>query len=281
MSPLDRHHEREEERKMTYNRKIPIRLDKVEKHRKYIARLENDKKRKLRPGERLAVIYDQNFKENNTEQEEEEKGFSLKELYLILYDVGDVIKTISYYGDTDEYDEQIEVVDKKQRERLIALQYSNEWEPFLKKTRRVMKYFDKSSYKKRMKARDKNEVQHFNINWMRTRKGAYYYYNMINEEDLEQSKRHDAKCCLGIEKLQRKLLDIAERDEREQEEIKKGRRKKTSSQLHMEEIKKELRAKQDEANRKKMQKKEKELLDKKPHVDVSLNNRIDAFIEEN
>ena len=65
-------------------KKIPIRVDKVEKHKKRIARVEKDKgERKLRPSERLAVIYDENFKEDNTEQEEEEKGLSLKELYLI------------------------------------------------------------------------------------------------------------------------------------------------------------------------------------------------------
>ena len=184
-------------------KKIPIRVDKVEKHKKRIARVEKDKGgRKLRPSERLAVIYDENFKEDNTEQEEEEKGLSLKELYLILYDVNDVFKTTWF--DENGYDFLKEsIVDEEYRRKLIEEQDYNDWYPLLKKTRKVMRYFGKSTYKKMEKAGDESEVQYFNINWMRTRKEAYYYYNMINEEDWEQCQRHAAKCCLGLQKKKR------------------------------------------------------------------------------
>lgn len=234
-------------------KKIPIRVDKVEKHKKRIARVEKDKgRRKLRPSERLAVIYDENFKEDNTEQEEEEKGLSLKELYLILYDVNDVIKSSYYDGEKDVYNEWI--VDEKERRKLIEEQDYNDWFPLLKKTRKVMRCFDKSSYKKMKRARDNSEYQYFNINWMRTRKGAYYYYNMINEEDFEQSKRHAAKCCLGLEKRQQELYDYVEQEEREQEEIRRGMREKTTSQIHREEMDKKL----EEIRRKVMKESKKE-----------------------
>ena len=229
-------------------KKIPIRVDKVEKHKKRIARVEKDKGgRKLRPSKRLAVIYDENFKEDNTEQEEEEKGLSLKELYLILYDVNDVFKTTWF--DENGYDFLEEnIVDEEYRKKLIEEQDYNDWYPLLKKTRKVMRYFQKSTYKKMQRARDESEVQYFNINWMRTRKGAYYYYNMRNEEDSEQCQRHMAKCSLGLQKTIQDLDDIAERNEREQEEIKRGRREKTSLQLYEEEIQKKI----EETRRKKM-----------------------------
>jgi hypothetical protein len=221
-------------------KKIPIRVDKVEKHKKHIARVEKDKGgRKLRPSERLAVIYDENFKEDNTEQEEEEKGLSLKELYLILYDVNDVFKTTWF--DENGYDFLEEnIVDEEYRKKLIEEQDYNAWYPLLKKTRKVMRYFEKSTYKKMQRAGDKSEVQYFNINWMRTRKGAYYYYNMRNEEDLEQCQRHAAKCWLGLQKTIQDLHDFFERNEREEEEIKRGMREKTTSQIHREEMDKKL-----------------------------------------
>jgi hypothetical protein len=222
-------------------KKIPIRVDKVEKHKKHIARVEKDKGgRKLRPSERLVVIYDENFKEDNTEQEEEEKGLSLKELYLILYDVNDVFKRVGFdiengYDSLEEF-----IVDEEYRKKLIEEQDYNAWYPLLKKTRKVMRYFEKSTYKKMQRAGDKSEVQYFNINWMRTRKGAYYYYNMRNEEDLEQCQRHAAKCWLGLQKTIQDLHDFFERNEREEEEIKRGMREKTTSQIHREEMDKKL-----------------------------------------
>lgn len=253
---LNQEEEEEAERKelKDMGRKIPIRVDKVEKHKKLIARLEKDKGRKLRPSERLAVIYDENFKEDDTELEEEEKGLSLKELYLILYDVNDVYKYEWWEDGDSPYEIRKVVIDEEYRKKLIEEQDYNDWYPLLKKTRKVMRYFEESTYKKMQKARDESEIQYFNINWMRTRKGAYYYYNMINEEDLEQCQRHAAKCCLGLQKTIQDLNDIVEREEQEEEEIKRGMREKTTSQIHREEMDKKL----EEIRRKVMKESKKE-----------------------
>lgn len=198
-------------------KKQPIRIEKVEKYRKHIARVEKDKGRKLKPSERLVVIYDGNYLEDDTEQEEEEeeKGLSRKELYLCLYYEGGY--TIDYKTRHEYFIESPEEFRKK----LIEEQDNNDWYPLLKKTRQVMRYFFKSHYKKMKRAKDDSEYHFFRIIWKRTRKGAYYYYNMIRDEDLQQYEKHGAKCVLGIQKLQQKLYDIVERNEREQEEIKR------------------------------------------------------------
>jgi hypothetical protein len=178
---------------------------------------------------------------------------------------------------------------------------------------------------------DNNDTA-FNIYCLRTKKGnKWYYYNVMNDKDLDKMKLHKAKMALGHHKRISKLdeeLDWIEsnpeeyknkkeaielRNEQKRREIRLYKRlmkiesqiagiinhknsgveeiqERLSScstteekeiQLKLEEYAAELKEKQIKHNLKEQQKKEKELLDKKPHIDISLNKKIDVFIEDN
>jgi hypothetical protein len=216
-------------------KKQPIRIEKVEKYKKRITRVEKDKGRKLKPSERLFVIYEGNYLEDDIEQEE--KGLSLKEFYLVLYDVNDVYKSSVYDGETVIDDETI--IYEEYRKKLIEEQDFNDWFHLLKKTKAAIRYFNDSTYEKMRKAKDESEYHYFLISWKRTRKGVIRYYNMINEEDLEDSRKFRAKLVLAYNKTIQRANDKFERNEREEEEVRRGRRKKTSAQEREEEREKQ------------------------------------------
>ena len=46
----------------------------------------------------------------------------------------------------------------------------------------------------------------FNIYCLRTRKGHYYYYNLMNDKDLDIVEKHKAKMHLGLQKSLNKAL---------------------------------------------------------------------------
>jgi hypothetical protein len=168
----------------------PIRIDKIKEIVQKLKDIELDQKRKLTPREKIYHIFAYRFKHFDTEEEEQEKGVSLRELALILYPNKITVKEM-IVGEKDEH-----------------VFSENVW-PIIQNTRQSINRFKRWQNAISEENDTINEIG-FNLYCLRTRKGQYYYYNLMNEKDLDIVEKHQAKISLGVQKSLNKALDILE-----------------------------------------------------------------------
>ncbi len=308
---------------MTSYKNAPIRKWKMDELTKKLKGIEEHEGRKLTQVEKIYHIFAHTFKHYDTEEEEETKGVSARELILIL--------NISY----DNYPYGYGRSNKITTQDITMSENGYDWAgkrvykavQNLKSTIQRFKDWQEDGFSGQYQDNDTA----FNIYCLKTKKGNWYYYNVMNDKDLEKMKLHKAKMALGYQKHIRKLdeeLDKIElnpeeykkKKEKEAAELKKQQKRRVintykrlmemegklgrkSRHDYVEEIKKrlsyittkeedneveleleqyaaEIEIKQMKADLKEQQKKEKELWDKKPHVDVSLNKKMEEYVIE-
>lgn len=179
-------------KKMTYYKNSPIRIEKIEEIKQKLKDIELLGKRKLTPREKIYHIFAYRFKHFDTEEEEEDKGVSFRELALILYPNRITVEQMI----TGEEDHSV---------------FGNDVWPILQNTRQSINRFKKWQ----LAIREENEGESpdetgFNLYCLRTRKGQYYYYNLMNDKDLAIVEKYKSKMYLGLQKSLNKALDILE-----------------------------------------------------------------------
>ena len=175
---------------MTYYKNSPIRIEKIEEIKQKLKDIELLEKRKLTPREKIYDIFAYRFKHFDTEEEEEEKGVSFRELALILYPNRITVEQMI----TGEEDDSV---------------FGNDVWPILKTTRQSINRFKNWRLAIREGEESPDETG-FNLYCLRTRKGQYYYYNLMNDKDLAIVEKYKSKMHLGLQKSMNRALDILE-----------------------------------------------------------------------
>lgn len=175
---------------MVYYRNSPIRIKKIEEIKQKLKDIELEERRKLTPREKIYHIFAYRFKHFDTEEEEEEKGVSFRELALILYPDRITVEQM-VIGEEDH-----------------SMFGTYVW-PILQTTRQSINRFKKWQLSMR-EGEDGESLDEtgFNIYCLRTRKGKYYYYNLMNDKDLKIVELYRAKMHLGLQKTIDRIGDF-------------------------------------------------------------------------
>ena len=184
---------------MTYYRNSPIRIKTIEEIKqklKDVELLEN--KQQLTPREKIYHIFAYRFKHLDTEEEEEEKGVSFRELALILYPNRITVEQMI----TGEEDHTV---------------FGQDVWPILQNTRQSINRFKKWRLATEGEEGESPDETGFNLYCLRTRKGQYYYYNLMNDKDLAIVEKYKSKMYLGLTKSLNRALDILEMRPEERE----------------------------------------------------------------
>ena len=198
---------------MTYYKKSPIRIEKIKDIKQKLKDIELEGKRKLTPREKIYHIFAYRFKHFDTEEEEEDKGVSFRELALILYPNRITVEQMI----TGEEDHSV---------------FGNDVWPILKTTRQSINRF--KNWRLAIREGEDGESPDetgFNLYCLRTRKGYYYYYNLMNDKDLAIVDKHKAKMHLGLQKSINRALDILEMRPEEREAKTRELTKKIKEQV--------------------------------------------------
>jgi hypothetical protein len=182
---------------MTYYKNSPIRIEKIEEIKQKLKDIELLGKRKLTPREKIYHIFAYRFKHFDTEEEEEDKGVSLRELALILYPNKMTVEQM-INGDEDPI-------------------FSLDVWPILQTTKQSLSRFKKWRLATTGEDGESPDETGFNLYCLSTRKGYYYYYNLMNDKDLAIVDKHKPKMHLGLQKSISKALDILEMRPEERE----------------------------------------------------------------
>lgn len=162
----------------------PIRVDKIKEIKEKLNDV-NTSGKKLTLNQKIYHIFAYRFKHFDTEEEEETKGVSLRELTLILYE-GKVTIEQMIEAETNE-DVRAEIYKFFANTKLS-----------LKRFRRWRRDVDNS-----------DEDTGFNIHCLRTKKGKWYIFNIMNDKDMNIVELRRAKIYLGLKKHIDRLEDIA------------------------------------------------------------------------
>jgi hypothetical protein len=176
---------------MVYYRNSPIRIKKIKEIKEKLKDIELEVKRKLTPREKIYHIFAYRFKHFDTEEEEEEKGVSLRELSLILYPNSITIEQM-IIGEEDH------------------VVFGQDVWPILQNTRQSISRFKKWRLAMRGEDGQSPDETGFNLYCLRTRKGQYYYYNLMNDKDLAIVEKYKSKVYLGLQKSIDSALDTLE-----------------------------------------------------------------------
>jgi hypothetical protein len=198
-------------KKMTYYKNSPIRIEKIEEIKQKLKDIELLEKRKLTPREKIYHIFAYRFKHFDTEEEEEDKGVSLRELALILYPNKMTVEQM-INGDEDPI-------------------FSLDVWPILQTTKQSLSRFKKWRFATRGEDGESPDETGFNLYCLRTRKGYYYYYNLMNDKDLAIVDKHKAKMHLGLQKSINMALDFLEMRPEEREAKTRELTKKIEEQV--------------------------------------------------
>lgn len=209
---------------MAYYKNSPIRINKINESNQKLTDLEFEQKRKFTPREKIYHIFAYKFKHLDTEEEEDEKGVSLRELALILYPERITIEEM-IVGEKDEH------------------VFSEKVWPAIQNTRQSINRFKK--WQLAISDEDGQSIDEtgFNLYCLRTRKGHYYYYNLMNDKDLDIVELHKAKTHLGLQKSINRILDFLDMRPEEIEERQKKMEEKMLQQLKVQKEKAMKKAK--------------------------------------
>lgn len=164
----------------------PIRVDKIKEIKEKLNNI-NTFGKKMSLNQKLYHIFAYRFKHFDTEEEEEAKGVSLRELALILYE-GKVTIEQMIEAETDD--------------EVLAEIYK-----FFVNTKLSLKRFRR--WRRETGNRDPDEDTGFNIHCLRTKKGKWYIFNIMNDKDMDKVELRNAKIHLGLQKRIDILNDIA------------------------------------------------------------------------
>ena len=103
--------------------------------------------------------------------------------------------------------------------------FSQDVWPILHNARQSINRFKKWHLAIRGEGKSTDETG-FNLYCLRTRKGRYYYHNLMNDKDLDIVEKHNAKMYLGLQKSIDKIMDMFEMRPEEIEESARRRKKK-------------------------------------------------------
>ena len=177
---------------MTNYKNSPIRIKKIEEIQQKLKDIELEGNKQLTPREKIYHIFAYRFKHFDSEEEEEGKGVSFRELALILYPNRITVEQMII----GEEDHSV---------------FGNDVWPILQNTRQSINRFKKW----RLATREENDGESpdetgFNLYCLRTRKGQFFYYNLMNDRDLAIVEKYKSKVHLGLQKSLNKALDILE-----------------------------------------------------------------------